>query len=208
MNAAPWIAGAAAGAVALASQTVSAQVVDVSGVVAASAERTGANFSASVEYAHMGGMAGRLTIDLTNDSMASVGGFLTAIAFRAIPTDSTVDITLASADPSVFLDTGAVRGGGFGEFDGGAGLWGAFLGGGSPRAGLGTGESGRFVFDITTPNAALLSTESFIGTVDEPGLLIRFRGLNDNLSDMVPVPAPASLALFGLGGLMATRRRR
>jgi hypothetical protein len=39
-------------------------------------------------------------------------------------------------------------------------------------------------------------------------MLVRFRGQEFGGSDMVPVPAPASLALLGLGGLMASRRRR
>lgn len=202
------ILAAAAGVSAGVATLAHGQVIDFTGVVSASSERTGANYSGSLEYVHLGGDAGRLTIDLTNNSPASVGGFLTGLVFRAVPVDSPLGATLGSADPATFLDTGPSHGGGFGLFDGGAALGGNFLGGGTPSFGLGLGQSGQFSFDITSTNAGVLTSASFVGTGDQPGLLVRFRGLEFGQSDMVPVPAPASALLLGLGGLVATRRRR
>lgn len=186
------------------------QVIGFNGDVSASAERTGATFLGSLEYVHLGGDAGRLTIDLTNDSTVSVGGFLTGLLFRGSSSDGPLGASLFSANPVAFLDTGAADAGSFGSFDGGAALNGHWQGGGDPSFGLGIGQSGQFIFDISSANASLLTSESFIGSADEPGMVMRFRGLQGGLSDKVPVfiPAPTALAVLGLGGLAATRRRR
>ncbi len=197
-------------AIAMTASTASAQVVSISGDVSGSAEGTGANFSGSVEYVHLGGNDGQLTIDLTNDSPASVGGFLTGLLFRGSASDGPLLASLSSANPTTFLDTGPVAAGSFGSFDGGAALNGNWQGGGTPSFGLGIGQSGQFVFDIDSANASLLTTASFLGSADDPGMVMRFRGLTGGFSDKVPVaiPAPSALALLGLGGLVATRRRR
>ena len=197
-------------ALVLTASAASAQVISFSGDVSGSSERTGANFSGSVEYVHLGGDDGRLTIDLTNDSPVAVGGFLTGFLFRGASGDGPLGASLFSADPVAFLDTGAADAGSFGSFDGGAALNGHWQGGGDPSFGLGIGQSGQFVFDIDSANAALFTSSSFIGSVDEPGMVMRFRGLEGGLSDKVPVfvPAPSAMAVLGLGGLVATRRRR
>lgn len=202
-----FVAGAA---LALTASLASAQVVTFSGDVAASGEGTGATFSGSLEYVHLGGDAGRLSIELTNDSSVAVGGFLTGFIFRGSVGDDPIGASLGSADPTTFLDTGPVDAGSFGSFDGGAALDGNWQGGGTPSFGLDLSETGRFTFDIDSANASLLTSASFIGTVDEPGMVMRFRGLEGGLSDKVPVfvPAPSALAVLGLGGLIATRRRR
>ncbi|MFI4915499.1 MAG: PEP-CTERM sorting domain-containing protein [Phycisphaerales bacterium JB060] len=186
------------------------QVIGFSGDPTASAEQTGAMFSGNLEYTYLGGNDGQLSIDLTNDSPLAVGGFLTGLIFRAAAGDDPLIATLGSSNPATFLDTGPALGGGFGSFDGGAALGGNFLGGGTPSDGLGLGDMGMFTFDISSADASTLTSSSFLGTADQPGLLVRFRGLNGGLSDMVPVviPAPSALALLGLGGLAATRRRR
>jgi hypothetical protein len=206
----PFAIAIGGAAFALTASTALAQVVGISGDIAGSAEGTGATFSGSVEYVHLGGNDGQLTIDLTNDSPAPVGGFLTGLLFRGSAGDGPLLASLASADPTSFLDTGAAFAGPFGSFDGGAALNGNWLGGGDPSLGLGIGQGGRFIFEIDSANASLLTTASFFGSADQPGMVMRFRGLNGGLSDMVPVviPAPSALALLGLGGLVATRRRR
>lgn len=201
---------AAAAATALVGTTASAQVLTFTGDIAGSSERTGANFSGQVEYVHLSGNDGRLTIDLTNDSPVAVGGFLTGFLFRALGDNDPLGATLASSDPATFLNTGPTAAGSFGSFDGGAALRGDWHGGGTPSFGLAVGASGRFVFDISSGDASTLTSASFLGTLDEPGMVMRFRGLTGGLSDKVPVaiPAPSVLALLGLGGLVATRRRR
>jgi hypothetical protein len=199
-----------AAATALVASSAVAQVLTFSGDIAGSAEQTGANFSGSVEYVHLGGNDGQLTIDLTNDSPAPVGGFLTGFLFRGSSADGPLLASLSAANPVAFLDTGAVAAGSFGVFDGGAALGGNWQGGGNPSFGLAIGQSGQFVFDIDSAGASLLTTASFLGSVDEPGMVMRFRGLTGGFSDKVPlaVPAPSAMALLALGGLVATRRRR
>lgn len=191
-----------------------AQVVSFTGDVSASAEMTGANFSGSLEYVHVAGEIGRLSIELTNITPLNVSGFLTGFIFRSDASSNSIDAMLDFADPASFLNTGPQLGGGFGMFEGGAALFGSFLGGGSPVGGLANGQSGTFDFFISSDSAATLTSADFIGTSESPGLLVRFRGLSGGGSDMVPVPAPGGLALLGmgglggLGGLLATRRRR
>ncbi len=186
------------------------QVVSFSGDMAASSEQTGAMFSGSLEYTYLGGNDGRLSIDVTNDSPLAVGGFMTGLVFRASGDNDPLATLLASADPVSFLDLGSFHASPFGQFDGGAAVGANWLGGGDPSVGLGIGESGRFIFEISSADAGSLTSNDFIGSVDSPGMVMRFRGLEGGLSDKVPVfvPAPSALALLGMGGLMATRRRR
>ena len=201
----------------LATGAAIADTVDIQGVIAASEEQTGATYSGSLEYSFIGGSTGELKVSLTNDSPASVGGFLTGFLFRA---DAVTGASLISANPTAFEDTGAGSGASFGTFDGGAALRGNFLGGGSPSAGLGIGESGMFVFSITSASASTISAMDFLGSLDDPhtttGFLVRFRGLDDGGSDKVPgggfevvVPLPGAGALAAVGlALVGVRRRR
>lgn len=193
-----------------------ADVVSIQGVVSGSTEATGATYSGSLEYNFMGGNTGELKVTLTNDSPASVGGFLTGFLFRA---DAVTGATLTSANPVFFNDTGADSGSPFGTFDGGAALGGSFLGGGSPTNGLAVGQTGNFVFSITSATASTLNAADFLGTLDSHssvGFLVRFRGLTDGGSDKVPgggtdtvvIPLPNAGMLAGAGLLALGLRRR
>lgn len=190
-----------------------ADSVNIQGVVSASTEQTGATYSGSLEYNFISGSMGELKVSLTNDTPASVGGFLTGFLFRA---DVVTGASLSSANPAAFQSTGPDSGSPFGTFDGGAALGGSFLGGGSPTAGLGIGDSGMFTFSITSASASTLSAVDFLGSLDEPGFVVRFRGLADGGSDKVPgggfevvVPLPGAGALAAVGlAFVGLRRRR
>ncbi len=200
-------------AVGLTAGAVFADSVNIQGVISASAEQTGATYSGSLEYNFISGSTGELKVSLSNDTPASVGGFLTGFLFRA---DAVTGAGLNSANPVSFQSTGAGSGAPFGTFDGGAALGGSFLGGGSPSAGLGIGDTGMFVFSITSVSASTLSATDFLGSLDEPGFLVRFRGLADGGSDKVPggsfevvVPLPGAGALAAAGlAFVGLRRRR
>ena len=53
-----------------------------SGDVGASSESTGSTYSGTLDYDHIGGSVGQLTITITNDTPALIGGRLTAVVFR------------------------------------------------------------------------------------------------------------------------------
>jgi hypothetical protein len=189
-----------------------ADSVSIQGVVSASAEQTGATYSGMLEYNFISGSTGELKVSLTNDTPAAVGGFLTGFLFRA---NAVTGTGLTSANPVAFQSTGPGSGSPFGTFDGGAALGGSFLGGGSPSAGLGIGQSGMFIFNVTSATASTISAADFLGSLDEPGFLVRFRGLADGGSDKVPgggfdvvVPLPGAGALAAVGLLAVGIRRR
>lgn len=208
-----WQIAAGLVAAAVVATTASADSVDISGVVGASSEQTGATYSGSLFYDFVGGSTGELTVSLTNDSPASVGGFLTGFVFRATALDGA---SLTSSSVSSMTSTGAEAANPFGMFDGGAALRGKFLGGGKPSDGLGIGQSGVFVFSVTSSHASSLSAHDFLGSLGEPGFVVRFRGLEDGGSDkvpggtfevVVPLPGAGAMALVGLTAVSVRRRR-
>ncbi|MBX3360277.1 MAG: hypothetical protein KF705_02375 [Phycisphaeraceae bacterium] len=180
------------------------------GDVAGSSEQTGATYSGNLVYEHISGSVGELTITLTNDTPASVGGRLTAIVFRFDTVDGSAWTSLISSTISGMTNTGTVNGAPYGTFKGGAGTGGQFEGGGPASNGLAIGATATFVWKINASDAASLNEMSFLNASNSPGILARFRGLTGGGSDKVPgvIPAPAPIALAGLAGLVATRRRR
>jgi hypothetical protein len=162
-----------------------------------------------------------LEITLTNTSLASNGGYITAFAFN-IPTDASVStVSFSSTDASFSLLSGPIDAQPFGSFDLGASITSSFQGGGAPQPGIAVGDSATFTFDLTG-NAILagLSAAEWLDALStgaqgggEQSFVVRFRGFEDGGSDKVPskpVPEPGTLALLGAGalGLWAKFRRR
>lgn len=182
---------------------------------------TGASLEGTIDYSHTSGSNGVLTFSLTNNSGASVGGFLTGIVFNIGSADANASASLSSASDNDFKDTGAEAANPFGMFDAGAALKANWSGGGKPSKGLGVGASMTLVFDIVASDASSLTAMSFLG--DGSDIALRFRGLNNDASDklqgtlndpsltVVPLPAPvlAGGAMLGLGlGVRGLRNRK
>jgi hypothetical protein len=190
-------------------------------------------FSGSMNYMAIDAGHATLTIELSNTSAATNGGYLTAFAFHN-PSDRITGAVLTSTNTNFgllggpnFLDT--IKASPFGNFDLGASTSNQFLGGGSPLGGIGVGESSTFAFALTGNGLDELTIESFIaaaatGTDRRPtpvAFLARFRGFNDGGSDKVPgfltivpepgnipeTPEPATLTLGVLAALAVFGRR-
>jgi len=185
-----------------------ASLIMVESNEAASTENLG-TFSGSLNYTALTATTGTLAVSLANTTPGARGGRLTAFAFNIHSVDSGASANLTSTN-TLFLNAPNASGSPFGSFTGGAGLGGTFLGGGSPNNGLAIGATGLFTFAIVASDASLLSASSFILGPTPPNFVVRFRGFNNGGSDKVPaeiVPAPATLALLGLGAFAARRRR-
>ncbi len=194
------------------SATAAADFIQIQADVPASESQLG-DFTGSLDWSYSGGNAGVLTVSLTNTS--SFGGFLTAFLFN-------IDSSDAGAAASLFFSSfasmtnitgGGLNGAPFGTYDAGAGLNGAFQGGGTPSNGVGVGQTGTFKFNVTASDAGFLSASSFINGPNVYDFIVRFRGFDNGGSDKVPamvtvVPGPGALALLGLAGLVGGRRRR
>lgn len=158
---------------------------------------------------------GQLVVDLTNTSDPGNGGFLTAFVFNIDSEDEDASALLTDATHGVFenLSGNTLNAPPFGEFEGGAGLYGSFLGGGNPNSGVAVGEAGSFSFDIEAEDAMFLDAIDFITGDELVNFLVRFRGFEDGGSDkvpgvMIPTPHAALLGLAGMGALVVTPRRR
>ena len=188
-----------------------ADMIGITGNVAASAEQTGANYAGTLTYTHLGGSSGSLVINLMNTTPGGVGGFLTGIAFRFPITGNASGANLTTGPSNAWNDIPGGSASPFGNFIGVTSTGGNWEGGGPPSAGIGIGLSGSWTFSIASDNAAALTAGSFITGGNAPSFVVRFRGLNDGGSDKVPgqlVPGPGVMGLAGVAGLMAARRRR
>src|SRR5262245_1284434 len=101
-----------------------------------------------------------LTLELRNTSPAARGGYLTAFAFDD-PSGRITGAALTSANPNFHLLDGPIHAPPFGSYDFGASVSRGFLGGGSPRGGIGVGESATFTFSFTGTGLDELNGESF-----------------------------------------------
>lgn len=169
-----------------------------------------ASFSAMVTYSWMGGSTASISIDLLNNTQASLGGYITAIALNGAPGSSGMSFVSCTSGAFQGL-AGPVSGSPYGSFMAGASTGSSWLGGGSPTGGLSSGQSATFNFSLSG-SSALLSGLSAEDCLDSTGyaMAVRFRGGEGGWSDKVvgcAVPAPGAAALIALAG-MASRRRR
>jgi MYXO-CTERM domain-containing protein len=188
------------------SSTASASFVFSSGI----SEMGLGSFSGEMSFTATGATTGTLSVTLTNTSPVANGGWLTAFAFDVI---DGLSLTLASAPSASWGLLTNASGSPFGTFDFGASTSNSWEGGGPPSLGIGVGGTGVWTFAVTAVSSAVLSgaTEaSFFDATDGHAFVVRFRGFEDGNSDKVvgvPVPAPGAIALLGLAGLVARRRR-
>lgn len=196
-----------------------ADMIGIMGNTGGSTEQTGATYTGTLNYTHLGGSNGSLVISLLNATPGGVGGYLTALAFRFPITGSASGAALTGGPTSVWKNLPGASAAPFGNFTGVASTGNNWEGGGNPSAGIGVGATGTWTFAITDVNAASLTAQSFLGTANAPGFVVRFRGLTDGGSDKVPgqvdpnfptpnLPAPGAAGLAGLAGVLAARRRR
>jgi hypothetical protein len=186
-----------------------------------SGDSTTAAFAGTIELTSATASGGTLVISLTNQSLASNGGYITAIAFNnpgpisplsvSLATTSGLDNLLGGSSFSNGVDAKPAK-----PFDIGAGVGTSWLGGGSPTGGIGVGQTGTLTFTLTG-NLAGLTTQSFVDTLnkaDGEWLAVRFKGFKDGGSSkygtsVVPIPAAVWLlgsGLLGLAGLGRLRR--
>ncbi len=149
-----------------------------------------------------------MTVELTNTSSVDNGGFITAFAFSN-PGGIISDMSLVDGTSFTGLD-GNISARPYGDFDYGAALDGrnpSFLGGGSPRSGIGVGETVTFTFTVAGSDLFWLQEQSYLETnlfgTDE-FFAARFRGFADGGSDKVlakatATPEPSTFALLGIG---------
>jgi hypothetical protein len=183
-------------------------------------------FTGSVTYTFTSTTSAVLTVQLTNVSPTTNGGYITAFAFNDPAGAGGTDfksVTLTSA-PSPFklvgsaskFSTNSLDGSPYGNFDLGVSNSTKpsqpILGGGNPTTGLAVNTTSTFVFNISGSGlnqfsaAELLST---FGTDGTSAFLVRFRGFNDGSSDkdvvgvpMNPPPPPPGNAVPAPPGLV------
>lgn len=169
------------------------------------------SYSGSMNWTYLGANAGTLVVSLTNTSPAENGGYLTGFAFRSV-----YDLQIKVADNGAragWVDIDDVNAHPYGMFDHGAALGGDWLGGGSPLAGIGVGQTFTFTFDVRG-DPAILATIIPHDFFDEEesgyGFVARFRGFDDGGSDKVTasLPAPGVGVLLAFGAASGRRRRR
>lgn len=169
------------------------------------------SFRATLSYSYTSGTSAAVSIVLTNNTAPALGGYITAIALN--PNATAGGMAFVSSTNAAFVNISSpVAASPYGNFLVGAGLGGSFLGGGSPNAGIGVGQSATFSFTMTGTAAALaaLDAETALRQTNY-GMVVRFRGGQGGWSDKVlgcPLPAPGALALLGAVGLVSRRRPR
>ncbi|MFM1830161.1 MAG: hypothetical protein RLZZ558_501 [Planctomycetota bacterium] len=192
-----------------------ASALPIYSVGALSTEGLGA-FTGSVEYTYLGSNTGQLAVSLTNTTDPTIGGFITAFMFRTPESMGTISSSmLSSSYPALTNIPAGASGVPFpGSWIGGAGTGGTWLAGGSPNGGVGVGQTGNWLFQITGAMTSMLTSSMFVGgnsNTDPYAFIVRFRGLENGGSDKVPgehVPSPAALSLVALAAGATTRRRR
>lgn len=130
-----------------------------------------------------------LSLDLTNTSNVSNGGYLTGFLLELPGTSSfsnwQTNTNLVALAPKQEQYSGAP----YGSFDYGYALGGNFLGGGSPNSGIGVGNTGHFEFSQWNNVNGFDVGDFFenLSTLEstDTNLLVRFKGFNNGGSDKV-----------------------
>lgn len=171
-----------------------------------------ASFYSTMTYTYGGGTTASLAITMTNDTMAGMGGYITAIALNLYSPTAGVSFTSCTdADFSGLV--GPIDASPFGTFRVGSSIGGGWLGSGSPTGGIGIGFTETFNFTLTGDAATLAALDAET-VLAETGyaMAVRFRGgAVDGWSDKVVgcvMPTPGALALLGLAGVVGVRRRK
>jgi hypothetical protein len=206
-------AGVTAGVALALSRLAAADIVSIQSFDQESTDAL-ASFTGSIQYTPSAQSSGTLVVSLTNTTdPASLGGYITGFAFNFHSSDPSAALSLVAEDFH-FAELTDVSCPPFGIFDKGAALGGSWIGGGNPTRGIPIGSSGSFTFDVSASDAQGLEAADFISSSPDRSafaFVVRFRGFVNGGSDKVPggsVPAPGSIALLGIGSLLALRRKR
>lgn len=203
----------AIGACCVVSGAALADMVNISSNAAASSNAPSSYgaYTGTISFTASSATAGWLAISLTNTSTFA-GGNITGIILLNNAQWSGVTVVLASTSNANFTDTSTESGSPFGSYRGGMALGGSWLGGGSPNNGTPIGSTLTATFNISGTGVGAMTAANFVNPVDgNYQFNVRFRGFDNGGSDKLPaqiVPTPGAAAVLGLGGLLATRRRR
>lgn len=150
-------------------------------------------YTADISYDYGGSSTAKLTLSVTNTSISSNSGYLTAIAFGGFSSlPFTISSTTAAKNFSYIgskSGKSTVSASPFGDFAlGFSTSKSSWLGGGTPSLGLAPGQTGTFTLNLTGSKSTLssFSVESFLGGKNTDELFVaRFRGFTDGGSDKV-----------------------
>ena len=171
-----------------------------------------ASFRAHLTYAHSGGSAASVIIELENDTSLALGGSITAVAVNPARGAAGISFTSCS-NPDFGGLAGPVSAPPFGEFAAGASTGASWTGSESSSGGIAAGSSALFVF-LLSGSASYLSALEAETVLDSVGgaIAVRFRGgAGNDWSDKVlgcALPAPGAVSLLGVAHLVGGRRQR
>jgi len=191
----------ATGAVVLGvSSPAPADTIEISADIANSTDALG-NFTGFLTYDFVLGDLGVLTVELTNTSELSNGGWITGFIFNFDTTDPDAYGQFEKGTYP-FVDAPGQNGEPFGPiYMAGAALGGNWIDGGFPEDGIAVGHTGVFGFEVIAKDAADLTASSFLDGPYQLNFIVRFRGFVDGNSDMVPaVPTPGTPCPWDLDG--------
>lgn len=193
---------------------VSVQLNSLTGV--GSGPSYGAAYQGTMQWSYISGTTATVTVQLANTSSvaSNLAAFVVGLA------DTSMAVTQVSAPTNFGQITGnALKATPFGDYDWGSASTGSFNGGGN-TIGLAQGQSGTWVFTVTSTAsklAAVTDASVFNGSnawdfvVHVKGIQSGNKTVSEKLSStLVPiaVPAPCGAAVLLTTGLSRARRRR